>query len=216
MSCWRWAQLFLITLILLLLLYFSCVPLCVTLCLSNYRPGPFACTGFQPGLLPDQLLSIICQKETGPLPSAWCDHRADMSSLAPPPLLWHEPPSLALKATSGHFTISPIILVFFTILNNPLLCYRWSEIYELQPPGGSWDDLASLLGSCHVIHSVLMLAMHANVCGRGSANKTISFWVISCSVMCSGHRVWIQMDDMTAPQKWSQSILMASWWLAAI
>lgn len=60
--------------------------------------------------LSNQLLCIICLKEAGSLPSAWCYHRPDMATLAPPPLLWHEPPSLELRAASWPFRCTIIDL----------------------------------------------------------------------------------------------------------
>ncbi len=70
-----------------------------------------ACSLFQSSFLQalsNQLLCIICLKETGSMPSAWCYHRADMARLAPPPLLWHKSLSVELKAASRPFR-SPII-----------------------------------------------------------------------------------------------------------
>lgn len=58
--------------------------------------------------LSNQLLCIICLKETGSMPSAWCYHAADTAGLALPPLLWHDSASVELKAASQPFR-SPII-----------------------------------------------------------------------------------------------------------
>lgn len=58
--------------------------------------------------LSNQLLCIICLKETGSIPSAWCYPTADMAGLAPSLLLWHGSPSVELKAASRPFR-SPII-----------------------------------------------------------------------------------------------------------
>lgn len=115
MSCWHWAQVFTD-----FHLWIN-IPLCRLInCILRWflgysvytlAAGSFPCGVFQSSFLrapSSQLLCIISLKETGSVPAARCCHRAEMAGLAPPPLLWHECPSVELKAASRPFR-SPII-----------------------------------------------------------------------------------------------------------
>ena len=116
--------------------------------------------------------------------------------------------------------------LFFPVLTPapPCLLYLWLSIktvsYNHWLP--TWDVLRSpwKVWSLKSIIGASVQAMDLEMDGEkktlNSSKKLLKPILRHNPRVCPDHRLCIRKDDVTAREKWSQSVSIATWWLAAV